>query len=114
MENLIGQDDLDRIEVEKTLERGVSTRSLYYHYTSGLGSRADVGLAFTEIDPRAIIGFDIKDAGVDHRPKQLRPEMRKERISQIIRGDSEISDKTDGELAILRYEYDINKIRKRY
>lgn len=114
MENWIGYDDLDRIEVERTLEGGVSTRSLYYHYYSGLGCDADVGLAFTEIDPRSIIGFDTRDAGVSHRPKQLKPKMSKQKISQIIRGASEVSDSTHGEVAILRYEYDINKIRNRH
>lgn len=113
MEILTGYSDLDRIEVEKTLEGGVSTRSLYYHYSSGLGNTADVGLAFTEIDPRAIIGFDTYDAGVSHETKQLRPTMRKKDISQIIRGNPEIANSQEGELAISRYEYDISKIRKR-
>lgn len=114
MGDLTGYSDLDRIEIEKYLEGGISTRSLYYHYYSGLGNDADVGLAFTEIDPRAILGFDTYDAGVSHEIKQLRPTMEKKDISQIIRGKAEIAKSTHGEVAMLRYEYDISKIRKRY
>lgn len=110
---LTGYSDLDRIEVEKRLEGGVSTRSLYYHYTNGLGSIADVGMAFTEIDPRGIIGFDIYDAGVSHMTKQLNPKMSKKDISQIVMGIPKIADCTNGEVAISRYEYDIRKIMKR-
>ena len=59
------------------------------------------------------IGFDTRDAGVSHAPKLLEPSMTKKDISQIIMGIPEIVNSRDGELAILRYEYDIRKIRER-
>lgn len=114
MGGLTGYSDLDRITVEKFLEGGVSTRSFYYHYYTGLASDADVGLAFTKIDPRAIIGFDTENAGTGYLPKTLYPEMMsRKNISELVMSSPEISTSTDGEVATLRYEYDISQIEKR-
>lgn len=106
---MIGYNDLDRIKIEKYLEGGVTTRSCYYHYSGGLGDNAKVGLGFNTIDPRAIIGFYRHDACVTHDIKKLKPTMDRTPIEQIM----EHSDVQNGEIAFLRYEYDISKIRER-
>ena len=73
-----------------------------------------MGLAFTRVDPSAIIGFYPSDAGVSHIPKELKPSsMDQKEISQIIRGEPEIANSRDGELAIKRYEPNIETITKR-
>ena len=98
----------DRIALEKEYENGISTRSFFYHFIRGWGSEYDVALAFTDINPNAIVGFYGYDAGVTHKRRQLRPTMRENPISDIM-----TSKAVDGEIATLRYEWNINDIKPR-
>ena len=94
--------------IEKEFEGGQSTRSFYYHFNRGLASSADVALGFAEMNPNGILGFYERDAMVTHELKQLRPTMNKEPISSIMESTC-----NDGEIATLRYEWNIDDIRPR-
>ena len=101
-----------KIYIEKYLEGGLSSRSFYYNCTNSNNPNYGIGLGISDIDPNAIIGFANYDAGTSHAIKRLRVSMDKHnRISDILSEQSEAS--IHAELATLRYEYDITKIRQR-
>lgn len=99
--------DEDRIYIEKNLEGGISTRSFYFK-PKGLEHNENIGMAFTSIDPNSIIGFYQEDARTSHGLKALRPAMLTRNISDILEANNE----NGAEIATLRYEYDISKIRE--
>lgn len=100
----------DQIYIEKHLEGGVSSRSYYYNF-SNKSSDWKIGIGMSEMDPNAIIGFFGHDAGTSHEIKRLRVYMQQhQEISNII---SEAEAGVHAELATLRNEYDITKIRER-
>ena len=101
-----------QIHIEKYLEGGLPSRSFYYNCTNPNNPYWGIGLGISNIDPNAIIGFAHHDAGTSHEIKKLRVKMeRNKRISDIITEQSEAT--IHAELASLRYEYDITKIRQR-
>lgn len=101
-----------KIYIEKYLEGGISSKSCYYNCTNSNNPHFKIGLGISEINPDSIIGFELGDAGTSHAIKRLKVSMqRKKEISDIL---SEQSKRTPhGEVATLRYEYDITKIRER-
>ena len=98
----------DRVQTEKEYEGGLSTRSCYFKLNPEGGSY--VFLGFSTIDPNGIVGFYAGGAGGDggttHSKKQLHPTM------SATTPFSEILDSERGaEIAIMRYEWDIDKIK---
>lgn len=97
----------EKIQIEKELESGITTRSAYYAHTPDAWK---IGLAFTGINPNAILGYCRGDAGTSHTIKDLRPSMLAHGfLSNILDCDPS----HDAEIAFLRYEYDIGKIKER-
>lgn len=101
----------ERIYIEKHLEGGISSRSFYYSCTNPANSNYPIGIGVSKIDPNSIIGFSLFDAMTSHSIKSLRVIMAHEKNSNILSQQSNSIHQS--ELATLRYEYDITKIRER-
>lgn len=97
-----------RIMMEKNLEHGIASRSMYYAFdTEAL--RVEVGYGYTSLDPNSIIGFYIGDARTSHGLKRLRVSMNTLKNSEILSASKKAYPRSS-EIATLRYEYDISKI----
>lgn len=97
----------EKILIEKELEGGITTRSAYYAHTPDTW---EIGLAFTGINPNAILGFSRGDAGTTHIIKNLRTSML---VNEFLSDILDCAPNQDAEIAFLRYEYDIGKIKER-
>lgn len=102
------EEDL-RIIMEKTLEHGISSRSMYYVFdvsknTTGL----QLGYGYTKLNPNSIIGFSGSDAFTSHNLKLLKVHMNSQK--NILR-TAQNAIPNVSEIATLRYEYDISKIK---
>lgn len=99
-------DSEQRINIEKFLEGGITTKSCYYRFSGGNG----IGLGFTNFDPNSIVGFSGGDAFTSHTPKALKPRLESvSLISNILDGRNTL---VSAEIAIQRYESDIGKIHE--
>lgn len=98
-----------RIIMEKSLEHGISSRSLYYVFdTSNRITGLKIGYGYTNLDPNSIIGFSGGDAGTSHNLKSLKVHMTSG--NNILRNASKAIPNAS-EVATLRYEYDLSNIK---
>ena len=95
----------DAIYMQQNLEGGIASISHYY----STGPKNGVGLAYTKLEPNAIINYSTSDGRTSHGLKKLRVSMPSQgRISDIIRDLQNLT--SNGEVVTLRYQYDISQI----
>lgn len=102
--------DEDIIYIQQNLEGGIP--SISHYYNTGTNNWA-VSLAYTNIDPNAIIGYCTSDAGTYSEFKKLKIKMECDgaTISTILDDLKKLGG--SGEIATLRYQYDISQILPR-
>ena len=93
-----------RLNIEKYLEGGISTRSCYF---GCIPYNFEVGIGMADFDTNCIVGFNEGDAMTSHTPKTLRPSMNSAQVSPILDGLWG----THAEIALHRYEPDIANIK---
>ena len=97
----------DAIYMQQNLEGGIASISHYYNR----GPQNGVGLAYTKLEPNAIIKFSTRDGATSHGLKELRIDMPGGgSISSIISELQKLTYNDNGEVATLRYQYDISQI----
>lgn len=100
----------DVIYMQQNLEGGIASISHYYN----AGLKIGIGLAYTNLEPNAIINYCASDGATSHGLKNLRIDMAAGgKISDII-SDLQGEKTPNGEVATLRYQYDISQIVPRY
>ena len=102
-----------RIMMEKNLEHGISSRSMYYVFDAEAAKHfveVNVGYGYTSLNPNSIIGFSGADAETSHDLKKLRVSMSTLNSSAILSASKKLHP-LSSEIATLRYEYDISKIK---
>ena len=107
-------DEKAKIYIEKHLEGGLPTRSYYYSAQNPNNPNWGIGLGLSNVsmNPNTILGFALHDAQTHHAIKKLRAGMEMHhKVSDIVSHKAEAT--PHAELATLRYEYDISKIRER-
>lgn len=95
-----------RINIEKYLEGGITTRSCYYRFAGSNG----IGLGLSSFDPNCIVGFSGSDAFTSHTLKSLTPRMESvSLISNILDGKDVY---TSSEITLQRFESNIGNIHE--
>ena len=102
--NFIGTDN-DRVEIDRKLEGGITSRSLYYDYK---GDNNNAGLGFSNMNRNNIIGFAGNDANTSHGLKELRVYMQHNNIDKIL----ELVPTQSSEIAMLRTEWNLDDIKE--